>query len=158
MQFDVATAILAGDALLTEAFLIIAQAYRENPAIAVALTAELADAAGSRRLIAGQCEDIRAESEPIESDDLEFIHRNKTAALLSAVPKPDPRLRSQRVPLRGEVANPAAPPSGCYFHPRCLYAIDVCKTDPPPLEEIVPGQWAACHRARELQLAGIDQV
>ena len=78
-----------------------------------------------------------------------------TAALLSAVPKPDPRLRSQRVPLRGEVANPAAPPSGCYFHPRCPYAIDKCKTDAPVFEEIVPGQWAACHRARELALPGI---
>ena len=78
-----------------------------------------------------------------------------TAALLSAVPKPDPRLRSQRVPLRGEVANPAAPPSGCYFHPRCPYAIDKCVTEAPVFEEIEPGQWAACHRARELQLPGI---
>ena len=81
-----------------------------------------------------------------------------TAALLSAVPKPDPRARSRRVPLRGEVANPAAPPSGCYFHPRCPHVIDVCKTDSPVLEEIAPGQWAACHRARELRLAGIDQT
>ncbi len=52
-----------------------------------------------------------------------------TAALLSAVPKPDPRARARRQPLRGEVANPAAPPSGCYFHPRCPYAIDICTTD-----------------------------
>ncbi len=79
-----------------------------------------------------------------------------TAALLSAVPKPDPRARSRRQPLRGEVANPAAPPSGCYFHPRCPYAIDICTTDSPAFEEIVPGQWAACHRARELQLPGIS--
>ncbi len=79
-----------------------------------------------------------------------------TAALLSAVPKPDPRARSRRQPLRGEVANPAAPPSGCYFHPRCPYAIDICATDAPAFEEIVPGQWAACHRARELQLPGIS--
>jgi len=79
-----------------------------------------------------------------------------TAALLSAVPKPDPRARSRRQPLRGEVANPAAPPSGCYFHPRCPYAIDICTTDPPAFEEIAPGQWAACHRARELQLPGIS--
>jgi peptide/nickel transport system ATP-binding protein len=81
-----------------------------------------------------------------------------TSALLSAVPRPDPRNRSRRVPLRGEVANPAAPPSGCYFHPRCPYAVDICKTDPPPLEEIVPGQWAACHRARELELPGIGET
>jgi len=78
-----------------------------------------------------------------------------SASLLSAVPKPDPRARARRLPLQGEVANPAAPPSGCYFHPRCPYAIDVCKTDMPPLEEIEPGQWAACHRARELDLPGI---
>ena len=45
-----------------------------------------------------------------------------TAALLSAVPEPDPRRRAQRVVLQGEVANPANPPSGCYFHPRCAYA------------------------------------
>ena len=79
-----------------------------------------------------------------------------TAALLAAVPKPDPRLRARRIPLRGEVANPAAPPSGCYFHPRCPYAIDICKSDAPPLVEVAPGHWAACHRARELELAGID--
>jgi peptide/nickel transport system ATP-binding protein len=79
-----------------------------------------------------------------------------TSALLSAVPKPDPRLRSRRIPLRGEVANPAAPPSGCYFHPRCPYAIDVCTSVTPRFEEIAPGHWAACHRARELDLPGID--
>ena len=45
-----------------------------------------------------------------------------TEALLSAVPKPDPRLRSERIVLEGEVADPANPPSGCYFHPRCRYA------------------------------------
>lgn len=93
-----------------------------------------------------------------ERDQL-FTHPRHpyTAALLSAVPKPDPRLRTRRIPLAGEVANPAAPPSGCYFHPRCPYAIDVCKRVSPPLEEIAPGQWAACHRARELELPGIEQ-
>src|SRR5918994_374775 len=78
-----------------------------------------------------------------------------TSALMSAVPKPDPRARSKHLPLQGEVANPAAPPSGCYFHPRCPYAIDICKTDAPAWEEITPGQFAACHRAKELQLPGI---
>jgi peptide/nickel transport system ATP-binding protein len=86
-----------------------------------------------------------------------------TAALLSAIPEPDPRARRranqmgrQRVVLQGEVANPAAPPSGCYFHPRCQYAIDVCKTDKPVWEEIEPGHFARCHRARELQLPGVS--
>jgi len=79
-----------------------------------------------------------------------------TAALLSAVPEPDPRIRSRRLMLQGEVANPAAPPSGCYFHPRCPYAVDVCRTDAPAWEEVVPGHFVGCHRAHELQLAGVD--
>ena len=52
-----------------------------------------------------------------------------TEALLNAVPVPDPRKRkSEKKHLSGEVANPANPPSGCYFHPRCPYAQDICKT------------------------------
>ncbi len=79
-----------------------------------------------------------------------------TEALLSAVPKPDPRLRSERIVLKGEVADPAQPPSGCYFHPRCAYAIDRCRTETPPLEQIRPGQVVACHRAREIDLKGVQ--
>jgi peptide/nickel transport system ATP-binding protein len=77
-----------------------------------------------------------------------------TAALLSAVPRPDPRIHTQRMVLQGEVANPAAPPSGCYFHPRCPFAIDRCRTEAPVLEEIAPGRLVRCHRAKELELAG----
>ena len=77
-----------------------------------------------------------------------------TAALLSAVPQPDPGLRSQRIILEGEVADPANPPSGCYFHPRCGYAVDLCRQQTPELEEIMPGHEVSCHRARELELAG----
>ena len=79
-----------------------------------------------------------------------------TSALLSAVPRPDPRNRSKRITLMGEVANPAAPPSGCYFHPRCQFAIDKCKTESPVWEENSPGHWVRCHRANELELPGID--
>ena len=79
-----------------------------------------------------------------------------TAALLSAVPEPDPRTRSRRIVLQGEVANPAAPPSGCYFHPRCPYAIDVCRAQAPAWQEIAPARFVACHRAQELQLAGVE--
>ncbi|HET6280871.1 MAG TPA: oligopeptide/dipeptide ABC transporter ATP-binding protein [Polyangia bacterium] len=79
-----------------------------------------------------------------------------TEALLSAVPKPDPRERGNRIILRGEVADPAHPPSGCYFHPRCAYAQDICKNEKPVLEEIAPGHLVRCHRARELTLRGID--
>jgi peptide/nickel transport system ATP-binding protein len=79
-----------------------------------------------------------------------------TAALLSAVPEPDPRIRSRRIVLQGEVANPAAPPSGCYFHPRCTHAIDVCRTQTPTWREISPGHLVGCHRAEELKLAGVE--
>jgi peptide/nickel transport system ATP-binding protein len=79
-----------------------------------------------------------------------------TAALLSAVPEPDPRVRAQRMVLQGEVANPADPPSGCYFHPRCPYANDTCRTQTPRWEEVTPGHFVSCHRARELQLSGVD--
>jgi oligopeptide/dipeptide ABC transporter ATP-binding protein len=78
-----------------------------------------------------------------------------TEALLSAVPNPDPRARRERPVLQGEVANPAEAPSGCYFHPRCPYAIERCRVEAPVLEEIEPGQVAACHRARELRLRGV---
>ena len=79
-----------------------------------------------------------------------------TAALLSAVPEPDPRMRSQRIVLQGEVANPAAPPGGCYFHPRCPHAIEVCRTQAPAWQELSPGHFAGCHRAEELQLPGVE--
>ncbi len=79
-----------------------------------------------------------------------------TAALLSAVPEPDPRTRSRRIVLQGEVANPASPPRGCYFHPRCPYAIEVCRTRVPAWQEISPAHFVACHRADELQLVGVE--
>ena len=79
-----------------------------------------------------------------------------TAALLSAVPEPDPRLRAHRIILQGEVANPAAPPPGCYFHPRCPYAIETCRTEAPPWQQIAPNHFVSCHRAHELQLVGVE--
>lgn len=78
-----------------------------------------------------------------------------TAALLSAVPVPDPRVRAKMIPLEGDVPSPANPPPGCYFHPRCPHVIDACRTQPPILEEISPNHYVSCHRARELELAGI---
>ncbi len=77
-----------------------------------------------------------------------------TEALLAAVPKADPALRAGTAPPRGEVADPANPPPGCAFHPRCPYAIDRCRTEVPQLRE-VEGNWAACHRAAELSLTGV---
>ena len=78
-----------------------------------------------------------------------------TEALLSAVPKPDPRQRAKRATLAGEVADPANPPPGCYFHPRCPYAVDRCRTETPPLREVAPGQMVSCHLAEELGLTGV---
>jgi peptide/nickel transport system ATP-binding protein len=78
-----------------------------------------------------------------------------TAALMKAVPVPDPRVPSGDVALQGEVPNPASPPSGCYFHPRCPFAVDVCRTDTPELRVVAPGHVARCHRADELVLEGI---
>src|SRR4029077_4132705 len=78
-----------------------------------------------------------------------------TEALLSAVPKPDPRLRAQRIVLEGEVADAAHPPPVCYFHPRCGYAVERCRVETPRLASVEPGHFVACHRARELTLRRI---
>ena len=83
--FDEATALLAGDALLTHAFALIATSYGDDAALANALVAELADAAGSRRLIGGQMEDLLAEKKAdATAGELDFIHLNKTAAMIEA--------------------------------------------------------------------------
>ena len=78
-----------------------------------------------------------------------------TEALLSSVPLPDPNRTAGRIVLKGEVANPANPPSGCYFHPRCPYATELCTKEAPALREIVPGRFAACHYAETLDLKGM---
>lgn len=84
-QFDEATALLAGDALLTHALALLAEAYADRPVLAHALIRELADAAGSRRLIGGQMEDLLAEKKAnATAAELEFIHLNKTAAMIEA--------------------------------------------------------------------------
>jgi peptide/nickel transport system ATP-binding protein len=78
-----------------------------------------------------------------------------TAALIASLPKVNFSEQStERAIPKGEVASPANPPSGCYFHPRCPFAVDVCKQVTPQLEEITPGQYAACHRAHEIDLSG----
>jgi peptide/nickel transport system ATP-binding protein len=76
-----------------------------------------------------------------------------TVALLSAVPLPEPaarnaegqRERRERVRLIGDVPSPLNPPPACRFHTRCWKAQEVCRTVPPPLEELAPGQYVACH-------------
>jgi peptide/nickel transport system ATP-binding protein len=78
-----------------------------------------------------------------------------TEALLSAIPKPDPRSKRRRIVLEGDVPNPANPPKGCYFHPRCAYAKDICARERPPLVTVGQGHQAACHFADELNLTGV---
>jgi oligopeptide/dipeptide ABC transporter ATP-binding protein len=76
-------------------------------------------------------------------------------ALLAAVPKPDPALRDSASAPIGEIADPANPPSGCAFHPRCPYAKERCRLELPVLQEIAPAHWSACHRTAELSLRGV---
>jgi len=78
-----------------------------------------------------------------------------TEALLSAVPKPDPLYKSERIIMPGDVADPANPPSGCYFHPRCRYAQKICEQEEPEFRELRPDHWVACHLAEKLQLRGV---
>ena len=74
-----------------------------------------------------------------------------TTSLLSAVPVPDPEAQRPRIVLTGDVPSPAHPPAGCPFHPRCPHPKKDarCRTEPPALREVAPGQIAACHYAEE---------
>ncbi|MGY6705988.1 ABC transporter ATP-binding protein [Roseinatronobacter sp.] len=83
-----------------------------------------------------------------------------TAALLSAIPVPDPTLkRDGRVILSGDVPSPSNPPQGCPFHPRCTYAQDICRTEVPALRAVARASGrqgaVACHLADDLDLTGI---
>lgn len=68
-----------------------------------------------------------------------------TRALLASVPSPDPRLRSELGVIAGEVPSAVRPPSGCRFHPRCPFVMDVCPAEQPPLRDIRAGRRVACH-------------
>ncbi|HCG00844.1 MAG TPA: peptide ABC transporter substrate-binding protein [Chloroflexi bacterium] len=70
-----------------------------------------------------------------------------TQALLSAIPVPDPTIKKQRIVLQGDVPSPINPPSGCPFRTRCWLAQDICAAQTPPLREVEPNHWAACHFA-----------
>ncbi|MGF1450894.1 MAG: polyprenyl synthetase family protein [Opitutales bacterium] len=96
VAFDESTALLAGDALLTWALWWLAEAYHGTPELATALVRDLGDAAGSERLIGGQQEDLEGEQQAPTADRLEFIHENKTAALITACLTMGARLASAR--------------------------------------------------------------
>jgi peptide/nickel transport system ATP-binding protein/oligopeptide transport system ATP-binding protein len=85
----------------------------------------------------------------VEHTDKHTLFRNPlhpyTEALLSAVPVPNPRLKRQKRLLQGDVPSPINPPPGCHFHTRCPYVVERCRTQVPPLVEVDPGHWAACH-------------
>ncbi|WP_020006994.1 ABC transporter ATP-binding protein [Salinicoccus albus] len=95
----------------------------------------------------------------VESGDTKAIFENPqhpyTKALLSAIPVPDPKNKSERIFLRGDVPSPIDPPQGCRFHTRCPYATDKCKTEEPLLEEkdsVMTGSHdVACHYAKDIQ-------
>jgi len=95
----------------------------------------------------------------VETGETEALYRRPlhpyTEALLSAAPKPSPGAASQRIILQREIADPAHPPPGCAFHPRCRYAEPRCREQVPPLAEVEPGRQVACLRASELVLQGI---
>jgi oligopeptide/dipeptide ABC transporter ATP-binding protein len=82
-----------------------------------------------------------AETDPLFSQPLHPY----TQALLSAIPIPDPELKRERVVLQGDVPSPAAPPSGCRFHTRCPAVMTVCSQVDPPMLEVRPRHWVACH-------------
>jgi len=75
-----------------------------------------------------------------------------TQALISAIPIPDPTVKKDRIILEGDPSTPIDPPPGCRFHERCKYADERCKTKKPPLSEMEPGHFVACHEIRKSQI------
>lgn len=86
----------------------------------------------------------------VEVTGREELFRNPlhpyTQALMSAIPVPDPKMKRERIILKGDVPSPLRPPSGCRFHPRCPVAMEQCKTEEPPMVEISANHSAACWR------------
>lgn len=86
----------------------------------------------------------------VELTGREELFRNPlhpyTQALMSAIPVPNPRLRRDRIILKGDVPSPLRPPTGCRFHPRCPVAMDHCAVEEPVFKEVSPGHQVACWR------------
>ena len=89
----------------------------------------------------------------VEQGSAEAIYANPihpyTVALLDAIPRMGSGRGIHQV-LQGEPPNPANPPTGCSFHPRCPMAREQCRTETPLLQEWLPGRFSACHFAEEL--------
>ena len=97
-----------------------------------------------------------------ELADSEELYANPlhpyTKALLSAIPNPDPLVRSKRIVLQGDVPSPINPPSGCRFRTRCPIAYERCVTEEPAFRAVVPNHFVACHRAEESTTLMADLV
>jgi len=71
-----------------------------------------------------------------------------TKALLSAIPRPKPGVKKERIRLEGDLPNPANPPKGCPFHTRCPIATERCKQERPEWKEVAPNHYVACHEVQ----------
>ncbi|MCS7241774.1 MAG: dipeptide ABC transporter ATP-binding protein [Candidatus Caldatribacterium sp.] len=96
----------------------------------------------------------------VELGDTESVYFSPrhpyTEALLSAVPRVNPKRKMHRILLKGDVPSPLRVPSGCAFHPRCQYAEAICAQEEPVLQEVDQDHYVACHFARELTLKGVE--
>lgn len=85
----------------------------------------------------------------VEEADTENLFKEQlhpyTEALFSAVPQPDPKQKKERIILKGDIPSPLNPPSGCVFHTRCPYAMEICKQLEPEIKEQAQGHSVACH-------------
>jgi peptide/nickel transport system ATP-binding protein len=91
-----------------------------------------------------------------ETDELFLNPKHPyTEALMSAVPVPNPNYAATRIRLQGDVPTPLNPPSGCYFHPRCRYAMEACKYEAPAYREVDKEHFAMCHFADALKLQAV---
>jgi oligopeptide transport system ATP-binding protein len=85
----------------------------------------------------------------VELADSDELYNNPlhpyTKALLSAIPIPDPKKKSKRIPLTGEIPSPVNPPNGCRFHTRCPLVTERCKQEIPEFREVLPSHYVACH-------------
>ncbi len=97
----------------------------------------------------------------VELADTEQLFSNPrhpyTEALMSAVPVPDPDHNVDRLILKGDVPSPVNPPSGCYFHPRCRYAQEICRKQTPVYRQLNGGHFVMCHLTEELDLQPVRQ-
>lgn len=97
----------------------------------------------------------------VEVSESDELHHNPlhpyTQALLSAVPIPDPDFQKEEKVLEGDMPSPANPPSGCAFHTRCPFKMDICMKKEPVLQEVEKGHSVACHLYNEASSNDIKQ-